>query len=392
MTTPVPPPTGEPPRAPPNGRPAQQQAIRPQRPTQPTAPERPAVKPAATLADLVTEGDDRGEVPPAIIVVHGGRGVGKTSFGAAARGAVTLAIEDPELASLPRTVKRIVVASKEDVDALAGVDQEDADARRAAQVKARAVWCRTMARLAMLRDQPHDFKVCVIDTVDALEAGCHAYCCIRDKQDSIGAASKLYGYGGGYKIAVDEWRNFEALCQDLKRRRGMTVIWTSHSTALKTKDATMADHEKQGMKLNRFAAEFLCDQADAVFYCHKEHLIWTDGDGDRARMKIQQKPRTLCQTRLGDGWEAKNRLFLPDPLPVFTFAGYQDAAREGLKIRDRVYAHLDTLDPAERFAAELRLDACGWAVGEAAAIVGDSNITAPSGAIATNEENSKEST
>jgi hypothetical protein len=372
-TTPAP--TGEPPRAP--QRPAQQQRITPQRPQQSTAPEKPAPRAAPTLADLVTEGDDRGEIPPAVIVVHGGRGVGKTSFGAAARGAVTLAIEDPELASLPRTVKRIVVSSKEDVDALAAVDDEDEDARKAAQVKARAVWCRTMARLSMLRDQSHDFKVAVIDTVDALEAGCHAYVCIRDKQDRIGAPTKLYGYGEGYKIAVDEWRNFEGLCQALKRRRGMTVILVSHSTALKVKDATMADHEKQGMKLHKLAAEFLCDQADAVFFCHKEHIIWTDGEGERSRMKIQQKPRTLCQTRLGDGWEAKNRLFLPDPLPVFSFAGYQEAAREGLKIRDRLFAHLDTLDAAERFAAELRLDACGWAVGEAAAIVGDSSIQAP---------------
>ena len=364
-------------------RPAQQRAITPQRPVHPTAPERPAAKPVATLADLVTEGDDRGEIPPAIIVVHGGRGVGKTSFGAAARGAVTLAIEDPELASLPRTVKRIVVSSKEDVEALAAVEDEDEDARKAAQVKARAVWCRTMARLWMLLSQPHDFKEAVIDTVDALEAGCHAYCCIRDKQDRIGAPTKLYGYGEGYKIAVDEWRNFEALCQALKRRRGMTVVLVSHSTALKVKDATMADHEKQGMKLHKLAAEFLCDQADAVFYCHKEHLIWTDGDGERARMKIQQKPRTLCQTRLGDGWEAKNRLFLPDPLPVFTFAGYQEAAREGLKIRDRLFAALDLMPPAERVSAEMRLDACGWAVGEAAAIVGDDTLTPAVASVAT---------
>ena len=338
-----------------------------------------ARKPAlpALLADLVTEGEDRGELPPAIVVVHGGRGLGKTSFGAVAPGAVTLAIEDPELASLPRRVKRIVVASKDEAAILGATESEDEGARKAAQRAARAVWCRTMSRLQALRDQPHDYKVAVVDTLDALEAGCHAFCCIRDKQDRIGAPTKLYGYGEGYKIAVEEWRAFEGLCQELKRKRGMFVVWTAHSAAAAVKDATMPDHEKQSLKLHKLAAAYLCDQADAVIYVRKDSTVWTDGTDERARMKIRQGQRSIAHTRVGDGWEAKNRLFLPDPLPVFSWAAFIEGVREGAEIRERIFAHLETLPIVARIEAEHRLGETGWAVATALQILNtdSTNIT-----------------
>jgi len=337
----------------------------------PKAP--PVVAPPVSLSDLVTTGEDRGDTPPAVAVVHGGRGLGKTSLGGLAPKAIVLAVEDPDLVPLPLTVPRLVVTTADEARELAEGAPEPGDegARRQQMKRHRLVWVRTMQRLMMLRDQPHDYRVLVIDTVDALEPCCHAYCCIRDEQPRINATTKLYGYHEGYKIAAEEFRVFSQLCQDLKRKRGMTVFQVAHSASRAVKDATMPDHEKQAVRLHKHAADLLCDDADAVLFVRKESELWADGSGDAVRMKIRQKQRTICNTRVGDGWDAKNRLFLPDPLPVFSWAGWVMAVKEGQRVKTALLAKLDAMPIEERYRAEEKLDETGWAVDTAREIMGE---------------------
>lgn len=313
---------------------------------------KPAAAPAPTLDELTCEGDERGDFPPCIITVHGGQGLGKTMFGALAPGAAVLAVEDEELASLPRSVKRIKAARK-------GASEEERLWN----------WGKVMRRMGMLRDDKHDHKVLVVDTVDAIEPMCWDFCCKRDNMKSIRGPEKPYSFGDGYKVALDEWREFEAACQDLKRQRGMFVVLVGHSVPENVPDPAMPDYKQWGLKLHKHAANFITDASDVVLFVRSESSTWTDGKDDKIQIKVSHTGRTECRTRKAESWVAKNRLFLPDPLPAFSWSVFEYYAKQGAILRETLFAKLDKMSPLERIDAEMALDAGAWTPAAAEQII-----------------------
>ncbi len=111
---------------------------------------------------------------PPIMTLYGVHGIGKSTFAAQAPSPVFIQTEDGlgllDCAHFP------LAASFDDV----------------------------IGALAALYTEPHDFKTCVIDSVDWLEALIWAKVC----RDNGWASIEDAGYGKGYVAALNLWRQF----------------------------------------------------------------------------------------------------------------------------------------------------------------------------------------
>ena len=148
---------------------------------------------------------------PFLIGIHGGAGVGKTTFASNAPNPIFLATED-------------------------GTDQMDVT-----RVKIKNFLEMKQVIRELYDDK--EFKTVVIDSVDHLETMIHDMVAHEHSVDSIGKI----GYGKGYEYAMAKWNNLMQMLQQL-REHGKNVILIAHSQMKKFNDPI--ENEQYDQKIN----------------------------------------------------------------------------------------------------------------------------------------------
>ena len=234
---------------------------------------------------------------PARIVLSGPEGVGKSTFGAEAPGPVFIAAEDgirylgevpafPE----PQTLK----------------DVHDA--------------------IAELTNGEHDFKTLVIDTVDFVEPLIHAEVCRRDQATSIEAVGG--GYGKGYSIALEEWRLMLGRLDKLREKRDMGIVLLGHSQTANFDNPSGANYTRYELAMNKKAALVIKAWADVVLFANFETATT---DPKRGKVKGISTGRRVIYTQRTAAFDAKNRMSLPEILPL-SYQEFSDALAAGLQV------------------------------------------------------------
>ncbi len=77
----------------------------------------------------------------------------------------------------------------------------------------------------VLMVEKHEFETLVVATLDWLEPIVWAHVCAQSRKKSI----EDFGYGKGYTIALDAWRQIVARLDRLKAQRTMHVVLVAHS-------------------------------------------------------------------------------------------------------------------------------------------------------------------
>ena len=131
---------------------------------------------------------------PPRIVIHGKGGVGKTTFGASAPGALLMPVEDGlgilQVAHLPRPD-----------------DFND-----------------VMQALTELRKTKHEYKTLVIDSLDHVEPLIWAHICEgRSTDKKTYDHIEDFGYGKGYTFADEAWVEFFQALDGLRSNRKMWI-------------------------------------------------------------------------------------------------------------------------------------------------------------------------
>lgn len=150
------------------------------------------------------------------------------------------------------------------------------------------------------------YKTVVIDTADWLERLIHRHICDKDGKNNI----EDYGYGKGYKMAEYELSRLLSKLDKL-REKGMTVIILSH-VQIRTFNSPEGDsYERFEMKGHKGFTGMLREWPDAcLFVTYKVH-----------KRKSEGKERTVggervIHTQWSPAWDAKNRLNLPEEIPL----------------------------------------------------------------------------
>lgn len=222
----------------------------------------------------------RGKIQkPLRVLLYGVEKIGKSTFAAAAPGAVFLCAED-------------------------GISELDV-----ARFPEPRSWPEALEALEALRTGEHDHKFVVIDTVDWLEPMIWSFICDRDGEKNIEA----YGYGKGYTAALDEWRLLLAKLERLRADRSMGVILLAHSWTKPFKNPAGADFDRFEMKLNAKAGGLLKEWSDAVLFAAFEQYTHEDKN---KRVRGVATGARLVYTQRTAVYDAGNRFNLPPELPL----------------------------------------------------------------------------
>jgi len=220
---------------------------------------------------------------PVKTLVFGSEGVGKSTFAAAAAGALLMPVED------------------------------GANHLSVAKLPVPTSFASVLAALDELASAEHAFKTLAVDTVDALEPLIWA-AVIEEARNPKIKSIEDFGYGKGYVAALDRWRVFLARLEKLRSARGMNITLVAHSQIKKFQNPEGEDFDRYELKLaGKGAAGLVKEWADNVLFAAYEVVSATD---ENKRTRGVSTGRRIARTVHSASYDAKNRAGLPDPMEL----------------------------------------------------------------------------
>lgn len=217
------------------------------------------------------------------IIVYGGAGIGKTTFGACAPSPVFIQTED-------------------------GLGDLDATSFPLA-----TTFDDVMGALQTLYTEKHDFKTLVVDSLDWLEPLVWQKVCTTHNQPSI----ESFGFGKGYVESLSVWRTFFEGITALRDAKDMTVVMIAHSQVTRIEDPSLPAYDSTGLKLHKRAAAISEEFADVILYCTNQINTITEDKGfNNKRVRATSSGDRIMHTVGQPSFLAKNRFSLPSPLPL----------------------------------------------------------------------------
>jgi hypothetical protein len=229
------------------------------------------------------------------IVVYGPPKVGKSTFAASAPKAIGIITEE-------------------------GLDNLDVDAFPKAKR-----YEEVLAALGTLYTEQHEYESVFVDSLDWLEPLVLARVCETHRVKNI----EDIGYGKGYIMADDLWRQFFEGLDALRNDRGMTVICIAHEQINKIKNPTLADdYDAYSLKLNKRAVGIINEWADVIGFAQHEVLTrQTDTGFNQKETKAISTGKRKLHLNPHPAYIAGNRYGIPDvPLSWADFAAALSAA------------------------------------------------------------------
>lgn len=230
---------------------------------------------------------------PPIICCFGDEGIGKSKFAANAPNPVFIFTEN-SLGNLD--VARWHAKSYEDV----------------------------MEMTLTLMNEEHDFKTVVYDTLDWFEPMLYAYLLKQQPTTEKGKPVtnvEDYGYGKGFKFALDYWKDFLELVDQLRVKKDMAVIFLGHSTLQKITPPDGDSYDSWTLKLqnstNVSAKDKITEYCDAVLFANWRVALAEEELGfNKTRQRGVGSGERIVYTEKRPAWDAKNRYNLPAQIHI----------------------------------------------------------------------------
>lgn len=151
------------------------------------------------------------------------------------------------------------------------------------------------------------FKTIVIDTADWLERCIHRFICDRDNKSDVEA----YGYGKGYKIAEGELVKLLGKLDTLRASKKVGILFLAHVQIRTFTDPMGTSWDRYEPKGHKGFSGILREWPDACLFAVYE--VFKSRERGEQREKVVGGGR-IVHTQWSPGWDAKNRLNLPETI------------------------------------------------------------------------------
>lgn len=167
-------------------------------------------------------------------------------------------------------------------------------------------WDMLTEEVRFVSSEPDGTMTLVIDSVDAAERLCQQKVCQTANKPSI----ESWGYGKGYTIVAEKFRELLAAC-DRCINVGINVVLVAHSQMRKfERPDESGSYDRFEVKLDKRIASMAKEWADAVLFLDYETFVSVDENGKGKASGGKRVIRTSHHV----SWDAKNRWGLPDKL------------------------------------------------------------------------------
>lgn len=237
---------------------------------------------------------------PPRILIYGPQKIGKSSFAAG--------------------VDRPVFIQAED-----GLDAIDVDAFPLSKS-----FKEIMKNIQDLAEHEHDFKTCVIDSVDWIEPLIWQQVCAEHNVESI--SKVLGGYGQGYMQALNLWREYLDALNYLRDEKGMTIIQIGHAQIRKFENPETDIYDRYELKLNKHASSLLMEHSDIILFAN----YYVGVKKEEKNMSKEGRKRAvgtgerLLYTEERPAFMAGNRYSLPAEIPFDSDGAYWQTIAEAV--------------------------------------------------------------
>lgn len=203
----------------------------------------------------------------------------------------------------------------------------------------------------VLRQDAHEYRTLVVDTLTSLESLLWDHICKRDGVENI----ESYGYGKGYEVALSEWRLFLRRIEELQAVRPMHVILIGHARLATFKNPEGPDYDRWGFELHPKAAGVLKKWADTVLFANFETFALKNERDKKTNAlfskgkAVSSGARHLYAERTA-AFDAKNRFGLPPQL-VLDWSEFAAAIQRGADpavLVEAITRKTEQLQPADQ--------------------------------------------
>ena len=217
------------------------------------------------------------------IIVYGVHGIGKSTFASQAAAPVFIQTED----------------------GLAGIDTSAFPLAK--------TFDDVMEALRSLYAEDHKFKTVIIDSLDWLERLVWQHTAKAHAKENI----EDFGYGKGYMMALDYWRQVFDGLNALRDAKGMTVVCLAHSEIKRFDAPDSEPYDRYQPKLHKAASAVVQEWADIVaFTNYKVMTKETDTGFGAKRTRAVGNGERLLYLHERPSHLAKTRYVLPESMPL----------------------------------------------------------------------------
>lgn len=195
------------------------------------------------------------------------------------------------------------------------------------------------AMVALYGAEDRPFRTLIVDSLDAIEPLVIAEACARNNWSSVEAP----GYGKGWLAVLDIWREYIEAIEALRSDRLMQIVQISHSEIRKFSSPISSDYDRFQLKLYGKAAALLMEAADWIgFYTFKITITKEDAGFGRTSTRASGGGSRVLFLEERPGFYAKNRFGMPPSLDIPTVKGAAQAPHE---IWQKVAQYLPSVGP-----------------------------------------------
>lgn len=166
--------------------------------------------------------------------------------------------------------------------------------------------------LKALITQEHDYKTCVIDTLDIMEPLLQDFVCEKNNWRNI----EEPGFGKGYVAAAEEWMNFMRGVKALNTKRNMAIVLLAHANVARFDDPTASSYSTYEIRLDKRGRAIVGDLADAILFLNQTVNIKEERKDSLAPKKATGNGNVWAFTRPRPAFAAKNPFEMPDKILI----------------------------------------------------------------------------